>query len=193
MPDTNSPFTELEDYWLSITRKNYPFRGFGKWMLYTEEPHRLYRILENLIKSGALGDAYSIKTKTEPTEGAKAGEVYIHTASYTDQEKLLRLAEELRELDGVHQFRLVGPLLFKTDLHNTWCETLSLPGDDYHELLKKQNWIYKYENGKLVVNGVIQALHQAMENPPENADPEFAIIRTMLPEEVFAGKKKTKK
>jgi len=80
----------------------------------------------------------------------------------------------------------VRPLTFKTDLHNTWCETLSLPGDGYHEMLKKQNWIYKYENGKLVVNGVIQALHKAMEEPPENADTEFAIIRSMLPEEVFA-------
>jgi len=39
----------------------------------------------------------------------------------------------------------------------------------------------------LVVNGVIQALHKAMEDPPENADTEFLIIRSMLPEEVFAG------
>ena len=163
-------------------------------MLYNEEPHRLYQILREGLTSGALPAAYSIKTKAEPPpQGTKTGEVYIHTAPYTDQEKLLRLAEELREMDRVGQFRLVGPLLFKTDLHNTWCETLSLPGDGYHELLKKQNWIYKYENGKLVVNGVIQALHKAMENPPENADPEFLIIRSMLPEEVFAGKKKTKK
>jgi len=27
----------------------------------------------------------------------------------------------------------------------------------------------------------------ALENPPENADAEFIIIRTMLPEELFAG------
>ena len=189
MPNTNSPFTELEDYWLSITRKDYPIRGFGKWSLFTKEPHRLYRILENLIKSGALRDAYSIKTKTEPTEGAKAGRVYVFSAPYTDQEKLLRLAEEIRELDGEHKFQLVRPLIFTTDLHNTWKGTLSSPGDGYHKLLHEKNWIYKYENGKLVVNGVIQALHQAMENPPENADTEFIIIRSRLPEEVFAEEK----
>jgi hypothetical protein len=36
------------------------------------------------------------------------------------------------------------------------------------------------------VNAAIQALHQALENPPENADPEFLIIRSLLPEELFA-------
>ena len=78
-------------------------------------------------------------------------------------------------------------LSLKTDLQYTWEFTLSRPGDGYHELLKENNWIYKYQDGKLVVNPAIQALHQAMEDPPENADPEFAIIRSMLPEEVFAG------
>ena len=82
--------------------------------------------------------------------------------------------------------QLVQPLLFITDLHNTWCETLSRPGDGYHELLKEKNWIYKYQDGDLVINAAIQALHQAMENPPDNADPEFLIIRSMLPGEVFA-------
>jgi hypothetical protein len=181
-----SPFIELSDYWLSLTRKDYPSRGFGKWSLFTEQPHRLYRILEELLKSGALRDAYSMKTRTEPGEGAIAGRVYIYSAPYTDQEKLLRLAEELRELDGVHQFRLVRPLIFTTDLHNTWKETLSRPGDGYHELLYKNNWIYRYERGVLVVNAAIRALHQALEDPTENADPEFLIIRSLLPEEVFA-------
>ncbi len=187
MADTNqSPFIELSDYWLSITRKDYPIRGFGKWILPTGEPHRLYQILREGLLSGALKDASSMKTKAEPPGGAGAGAVYIHTAPYTDQEKLLRLAEELGELDGAHQFRLVGPLIFTTDLHNTWKETLSHPGDGYYELLHEQNWLYRYEGGVLVVNAAIQALHQAMEDPPENADPEFAIIRSMLPEEVFA-------
>lgn len=188
MADTTSdPFIELSDYWLSITRKDYPFRGFGKWSLFSEEPHRLYRILEDLLKSRALGDAYSMKTRSESAEGAKAGKVYLYSAPYTDQEKLLRLAEELRELDGVHGFQLVRPLIFTTDLHNTWKETLSRPVDGYFELLHKYNWIYKYQDGKLVVNAAIQALHQAMEDPPENVDPEFAIIRSTLPGELFAG------
>ena len=187
MADTNqSPFIELSDYWLSITRKDYPIRGFGKWILPTGEPHRLYQILREKLLAGALRDASSMKTKAEPPQGAGAGAVYIHTAPYTDQEKLLRLAEELGELDRAHQFRLVGPLIFTTDLHNTWKETLSHPGDGYYELLHEQNWLYRYEGGVLVVNAAIQALHQAMEDPPENADPEFAIIRSMLPEEVFA-------
>ena len=189
MPDTNqSPFIELSDYWLSITRKEYPIRGFGKWILHTGEPHRLYQILREGLLAGALKDASSMKTKAEPPQGAGAGAgaIYIHTAPYTDQEKLLRLAEELGELDGVHQFRLARPLIFTTDLHNTWKETLSRPGDGYHELLHEQNWLYKYQDGKLVINAAIQALHKAMENPPENADPEFAIIRSLLPSEVFA-------
>jgi hypothetical protein len=73
MADTTSdPFIELSDYWLSITRKDYPFRGFGKWSLFSEEPHRLYRILEDLLKSRALGDAYSMKTRSESAEGGKS-------------------------------------------------------------------------------------------------------------------------
>jgi len=188
MADTNqSPFIELEDYWLSITRQDFPRRGFGKWSLFTEQPQRLYRILEEVLKSGALKDSYSMKTRAEPGEGAKAGKVYVYSAPYTDQEKLLRLADELRELDGAHQFQLVQPLIFTTDLHNTWKETLSRPGDGFHELLHKNNWIYLYEGGVLVVNAAIQALHQGLENPPENADAEFLIIRSMLPEELFAG------
>jgi len=183
---TSDQFIELTDFWLSLTRKDYPSRGFGKWSLFTEQPHRLYRILEGLLKSGALGDAYSMKTRTEPREGAKVERVYLHSAPYTDQEKQLHLVEELRELDGAHKFQLVRPLIFTTDLHNTWKETLSRPGDGYHELLHKNNWLYRYEGGVLVVNAAIQALHQALENPPVNADAEFLIIRSMLPEEVFA-------
>jgi len=36
-----SPFIELSNYWFSITRKDYPTRGFGKWTLFSEEPHWL--------------------------------------------------------------------------------------------------------------------------------------------------------
>ena len=110
MSDTNqSPFIELSDYWFSITRKDYPIRGFGKWILTAEEPHRLYQILREGMLAGALRDAYSMKTKAEPPQGATAGDVYVFTAPYTDQELVLRLAEELWELDGVHQFRLARP------------------------------------------------------------------------------------
>jgi hypothetical protein len=190
MTESNpSPFLELSDFWLSVTRKDFSARGFGKWSLATEEPHRLYGILREALLVGALRDASSIKTKAEPPQGTIAGAVYLHTAPYTDTERVLRLAEELGELDGVHEFRLVRPLKFTTDLHNTWKEALSRPGDGYHELLHKNNWLYKFQNGELVTNAVIQALHQAMENPPKNADPEFLIIRSMLPEELFAGNK----
>lgn len=34
--------------------------------------------------------------------------------------------------------------------------------------------------GALGVNAAIQALPQAMEEPPGNSDPEFAIIRSLL-------------
>ena len=182
----SEPFIELEDYWISITHRNHFARGFGKWILSTKEPHRLYQILREGLMTGALRDARSIKTKAEPPQGAKAGDVYVYTAPYTDREQVLRVAAELQELDSKHQFRLVRPLMYKTDLHNTWGETLSRPGDGYHELLQKKNWIYKYQDGDLVINAAIQALHQAMENPPDNADPEFLIIRSMLPGEVFA-------
>ncbi|MCJ7715416.1 MAG: hypothetical protein MUO54_02700 [Anaerolineales bacterium] len=186
MTESNPPaFIELTDFWLSITRRDHPAQGFGKWSLFTEEPHRLYRILEELMKSGALADAYSMKTRTEPREGVE--KVYLYSAPYTDQEKLLRLAEELRELDGVHQFQLVRPLIFTTDLHNTWKEKLARPGDGYYELLHKNNWIYRYQGGLLVVNAPIQALHQALEEPPENADRAFLLIRSLLPGELFAG------
>ena len=40
----------------------------------------------------------------------------------------------------------------------------------------------------MVVNAAIEALHNALENPPEDIDQEFAIIRSLLPEELFAGK-----
>ena len=177
-------FTELSDYWLSITRKEHPIRGYGKWMLLTGNPHRLYDILRDEMKNGALKEAFSVKTKVEPPKDR--GAVYVHTALYTDQGKVTELAKELVEKDKIHDFQLTGPLLFKTDLHNTWCETLSRPGDGYHELLKR-NWLYKYEDGKLVINAEIQALHQAMEEPPQNAGPEFLIIRSLLADELFAG------
>jgi hypothetical protein len=183
MTDTSS-YLEQTDYWTSITRPgDYP-RGMGKWMLHTTEPHRLYGILREEMLAGKLGDAYSIKTKTEapPERGA----VYTHTGPYTDQARIIRLAEELKEMDRIHDFQLTGPLLYKSDLHNTWCETLARPGDRYHALLKR-NWLYQFSDGELVVNAVIQALHQALEQPPENADKEFLIIRSMLPPELFAG------
>lgn len=177
-------FIEQADYWTSLTRRgDYP-RGLGKWMLHTGEPHRLFKILREEMLAGKLVEAYSIKTKTEAPH--KGGAVYLHTGPYTDQGWITRLAEELLELDGTHNFLLTSPLLYKTDLHNTWCETLAHPEDRYHALLKR-NWLYQYNGGKLMVNAVIQALHQALENPPENADKEFLIIRSMLPEELFAG------
>jgi hypothetical protein len=90
MADTTSdPFIELEDYWLSITRKDYQIRGFGKWMLFTEEPHRLYQILKERMLARLLRDAYSMKTKAEPSQGATVGDVYVFTAPYTDQELVL--------------------------------------------------------------------------------------------------------
>ena len=39
------------------------------------------------------------------------------------------------------------------------------------------------------MNAVIQALHQALEGPPENADKEFLIIRSTLLIELFAWEK----
>ena len=181
-----SAFIELSDFWISITRKgDYP-RGVGKWMLFTANPYQLYEILKEGMKQGKLESAYSVKTKAEqPEEG---GSVYVHTGPYNDQDLVLRLVNELQDVIQGHDFQLTGPLLFKSDMHNTWCETLSRPGDGYHELLKR-NWLYKYEDGKLVVNAVIHALHQALEEPPDNADPEFLIIQSMLPVELFAGEK----
>ena len=180
----SSHFIETADYWTSLTRPGEYPRGMGKWMLHTDQPQRLFRILKEEMVTGKLAEAYSIKTLTEaPAEG---GGVYVHTGPYIDQAIILRLAEELQALDGVHDFQLTGPLLYKSDLHNTWCETLCRPGDSYHALLKR-NWLYQYSDGQLVVNAVIQALHQALEDPPENADTEFRIIRSMLPEELFVG------
>ena len=180
------PFIELNDYWLSITREDFALRGYGKWMLYTDEPHQLYKILKDELMGGALTDAFSIKTRAEPKEAA-VGEVYIYTAPYTDREKVLRVAQELKELNEKYNFDLTRPLLFKTDLHNTWWRNVSRPGDGYHELLEQQIWIYKYKGGVLVVNAAIEALHQALEDPPENIDQEFAIIerQSRWPDEVL--------
>jgi hypothetical protein len=186
-----NPFIEQNDYWLSITREDFPLQGFGKWMLYTDEPHQLFKILKDELIEGAFPDAFSIKTKSEPKAGAM-GEVYLYTAPYTDRKKVARVAEQLKSLNEKYNFDLMGPLLFKTDLHNTWWRNVSAPGDGYHELLEKQNWIYKYQGGKLVVNPVIEAVHRALENPLQDEDKEFQIIRSMLPEELFAGKESQK-
>jgi hypothetical protein len=185
----SAPFIELNDYWLSITREDFALPGYGKWMLYTDEPHQLFNILREEMLPGGLADVFSIKTRSEPKKAA-VGEVYVFSAPYTDRARVLRVAEELRLLNQKYNFDLMGPLLFKTDLHNTWWRNVSRPGDGYHELLEQQNWIYKYQGGKLVVNAVIEALHQALENPPEEIDQEFAIIRSMLPDELYAGEEK---
>ena len=187
-----APFIELNDYWLSITHEDFALRGYGKWMLYTDEPHQLYQILKGEMKKGAFSDAFSIKTRAEPKNGA-VGEVYIFTAPYTDRDKVTRVALELKKLNEKYNFALMGPLIFKTDLHNTWWRNVSRPGDGYHELLEEQNWIYQYKGGKLTVNPVIQALHQALENPPAESDPAFLIIRSLLPEELFSGEWKESK
>ena len=184
MPEKDKdPFIESEDHWLSITREESEPRGAGKWMLHTEQPHRLYRILRDALRKGKLPSALSIKTKAKTP--SRQGAVYIYTGPYTDRDRVLGLAEELRTLNDAHDLKLNRPLIYKTDLHNTWCETLARPGDGYHELLKR-NWLYRYKDGKLVVNAAIHALHRAMENPPENADREFLIIRSLLPDHLFA-------
>ena len=182
-----SKYIELSNFWLSITRKDFPNRGFGKWMLFTNKPLQLYHILKEELLGGALGDAFSIKTKAEPPENKRKRAVYVHTAPYTDLDLVLRLAEELVKLNNKHKFQLTGPMQFKTDLHNTWRGTLSRPGDGYHELLQEQNWIYQYSDGKLAENAAINTLHQDMEDPPENSDPTFLLIQSLLPEELFAG------
>ena len=101
------------------------------------------------------------------------------------------VAEEIHDIYDRVDLRLTHPMIYKTDLHNTWCETLARPGDRYHALLKR-NWLYQW-GGVLVVNAVIQALHQALEDPPENADREFLLIRSMLPGELFVGNEAEKK
>jgi hypothetical protein len=188
----SQPFIELDDYWLSITREDFPLQGFGKWMLQTDEPHQLFTILRDELRDGTFPNVFSIKTRSEPKEGA-LGEVYVYTAPYTDRTKVLKVADELRVLNEKYNFDLMGPLLFKTDLHNTWWRNVSRPGDGYHELLEQQNWIYQYKGGKLLVNPAIQALHQALEEPPQDADPGFLIIRSMLPEELFVGENQFKR
>jgi hypothetical protein len=185
MAEKAADFIELSEYWISITRKDYPSQGLGKWSLFTRQPQQLYQNLRELMISGALLDACSLKTKSEPDR--EVARVYLYSGPYTDQEKLLRLAQEIRDLDQSHDFQLERPLIFTTDLHNTWKETLSRPGDGYHELIKKINWIYKYQGGELIVQPAIQALHQALENPLPQADPEFLLIRSLLPENMFAG------
>ena len=182
-----SNFIELNDYWLSVTREDFALRGYGKWMLSTDEPHQLFKILKDEMMAGGLADVFSIKTLEEPKK-RKPGEVYVFTAPYTDRKKVLRVARELKKLNETYNFDLMGPLLFKTDLHKTWWRNVSAPGDGYHELLEKQNWIYQFKGGKLVVNPAIEAIHRVLEDPPEDADPGFSSIRSKLPEELFAGK-----
>ena len=113
-----------------------------------------------------------------------------HGQATEDVRRLLRGLHQpvqLQILNEGYNFDLLKPLIFKTDLHNTWWRNVSRPGDGYHELLEKQDWIYKLRGGKLLVNAPIDAIHQALEKPPEQIDQEFAIIRSMLPEELFAG------
>jgi hypothetical protein len=179
-----SPFLEQTDYWTSITRRGEYPRGMGKWMLHTDQPHWLYGILRDVFLAGKLAAVYSIKTITEaPPEG---GAVYLHTGPYTDQNRVRAVAEEIHDIYDRVDLQLTHSMIYKTDLHNTWCETLARPGDRYYALLKR-NWLYKW-GGVLVVNAVIQALHQALEDPPRHADREFLLIRSMLPEELFVGK-----
>jgi hypothetical protein len=181
--NTPESFHDTGSAWLAVSRPEVTTRGIGKWMLRTEQPHRLYQLLKEQFQIGRLPSALGLKTRRQarPTGGA----VYIYTGPYTDQDLVLRLAEELRAVDAEHDLQLQPPLLFKSDLHNTWCETLARPGDGYYELLKG-NWLYKYEQGTLLVNPAVQALHRAVEHPPENADPAFLLIRSLLPEILFA-------
>lgn len=181
---TGSSLPETTRNWLAVSRPEVPARGIGKWMLHTSSPHRLFQMLKEAFHDGSLPSALGLKTKKQapPTDGA----VYVYTGPYTDQDLVLQLAEELRAVDEKHDLRLKPPLIFKSDLHNTWCETLARPGDGYYELLKG-NWIYKYQMGKLIINPPIQALHRALEHPPENADPAFLLIRSLLPEGLFAA------
>lgn len=182
---TEMDFIENKDTWLSCSRRGVDPRGAGKWMLHSEQPHKLYALLREQLLAGKLREAFSIKTRVDPP--ASGGSVYLHSGPYTDRPKMLRLVEELKVINETTPLGLTPPLIFKTDLHNTWCETLARPGDGYYELLKR-NWLYRYDSGRLVVRAAILGLHQMMENPPENADPEFLIIRSMLPEHMFAGK-----
>ena len=166
MSDTNqSPFSELSDFWLSITRRDHNPQGIGKWLVYTPDSLLTYQILQETLKAGGLADVISIKTRREPRDRIEG--VFVYAAPYTDLEKVTRLAAELLQLVQEQDFQLARPLLFKTDLHNTWAKVYSRPGDGYHELLEKKYWIYEYKDGELVVNAAIQALHQVLEDPPE--------------------------
>jgi len=179
-----APFHDTAGPWLAISRPEVTARGIGKWMLHTRSPQRLFQALKKAFQGGSLPSALGLKTKPKhPPEG---GAVYVYTGPYTDQDLILQLAEELRAVHGEHDLGLNRPLIYKTDLHNTWCETLARPGDGYYELLKG-NWIYKYHQGTLIVNPPIQALHRALEHPPNNADPQFLLLRSLLPEVLFAG------
>ena len=141
------------------------------------------------MQDGGLPDVFSVKTLEEPKE-KKLGEVYLFTAPYTDRKKVTRVASELKGLNEKYNFDLMGPLLFKTDLHNTWWRNVSRPGDGYHELLEQENWIYKFKGGKLTGESRDPGPAPGFENRPENADPGFLIIRSMLPEELFTGENK---
>ena len=67
---TKPSFIELSDYWLSITREDYALRGYGKWILYTDTPHKLFGFLKEEMFKGGLADAFSIKTLAEPKKEA---------------------------------------------------------------------------------------------------------------------------
>jgi len=51
--------------------------------------------------------------------------------------------------------------------------------------LKGQNWINRYLFKKLVNKTVILVLLQALDNPPQNADPELNNHQSLLSNEVF--------
>ena len=181
--NTLAPFHDTGASWLAVSRPEVTARGIGKWMLRTDQPHGLYQLLKGQFQQGSLPSALGLKTRRQASPDG--GAVYVYTGPYTDQDQVLQLAEELRAVDAEHDLQLKPPLLFKSDLHNTWCETLARPGDGYYELLKG-NWLYKYQKGILLVNPAVQALHRAVEHPPDNADPAFLLIRSLLPEILFA-------
>jgi hypothetical protein len=180
------PFIELSDFWLSVTRRDFDARGPGLWKLHTRQPQWVFQQLRMVLISGELAEVASIKVPHQPM--GQVDKVYVNTAPYTDLEMVTRLAEELLVLHQRYDFQLTRPLHLITELHNTWLELYSRPGDSYHALLKYQNWIYKYQDGELEINAPIQALHQALEDPPEKADPELLRVRSLLPRELFAGK-----
>ena len=189
MPDSEkSPFIELSNTCHSITRDGVSTPGRGKWKLHTRTPHQVFEQLRETILSSDITDVISIKVPSAPALGVD--KVLVTTGPYTDMDKVTRVAEELIKLHQKHDFQLTRSLHFETDLQTTWFEEHSQPGDHYHGLLKHNNWIYKYSDGQLEINHEIQALHQTLEEPTENTDPELLRVRSLLAEELFPGSKR---